>query len=127
MTAQTRLMARTIARAQRHMFTRTRLLADQMLCDLEKNMETSPAPKMNAALWGEKETYLTALAKITQILLKVAPAERELHAPIVKEKVKDRKEVAEPVSHYSLEELVLFERFIDERKQFLKATSAECD
>lgn len=133
-TPRTRFAARAVAQAQYRALARTRRLAEKMLEEVESACEgtkripvTKDSGKKHLAReatpdlpiefsWDAKDSPLTALVKLTQLLLKIIPAEREAERHAMPARASEKTSLRAPAAPWSLEELALLERFVSEQR-----------
>ena len=131
--------AKHILAHQQIAVTRLRLLTEKMLDALDATIAMDDPAKTDTEclalssdakrwerMWGPKESHLSTLIKLTQIMLKLLPAEQAIYALDAKKTGQVIKRTPdmnhEPV--WSLNDLVLLDKFVQNRRKELQSTNA---
>lgn len=113
---------------QKRFIRKARTLAENMLDRLIKQFHDQPpenipedtrdTSKQNPTnLWGEKESTLSALTRIVQLLCRLVPIEQKLLAADVDSASEDELKQLKEDSQMTMDELKILEHYIEQRKE----------
>lgn len=105
---------RAILKSHADALARTRQLAERLLARLEVEFDRSEAQEGGLLAGHGKESCLATLTNLSQLLMKLLPAEQEAQARLCEGRVK-----RQPPIRWTREEIALLEKFVERRKAAL--------